>query len=141
MEEHNTYDNIHFNGCEMLLDHHHRRDEMQWRIIQFTVPLWDLSVVEYKLDDGNHGGTNPYRYMPKVPALFVRTKNKTIHWQKPRTYFPTDVLELEFGSKQIDGLEEKLNKISAAFMHAHELCKSQAPKVLPTPDTPPDGSG
>ena len=137
----NKYDNIHFNGCEMLLDHNHRRDEMKWRVIQFSVPLWDLASAEVKLDDGNHGGDNPYRYTPKVPALFIRTRTKSIHWQKPKTFFPTDVLELEFGAKSSDHLDDTLNQLSAAFMHAHDLCASQAPKETPTPANTSEGSG
>ncbi len=128
----NTYTDVKFESCKVTFTHHHQMNEGRIVNVGCTIPLWDISSVGYKMDDGVHNGNQYFHYAPLVPSLWINTRGRSIHWARPRVAMDTDVADLDFGGdltgKPGPTMENTMEGIAKAFQHAVDLCAAQAPK-------------
>ena len=118
-----TYSNLQFNGCQLAIDKASVSNDRHREVI-YTIPLWDLGSVAYQVDEGS----KQFKYTPAVPALFFRSRTKSMHWGRPRSYVATDLIEIEFGRDPGFG-KEKIIQLGDAFQHLASLCASQKPQT------------
>lgn len=122
-----SYDNLQLNNCELTIDMS-AVSNGRTRQLLYSIPMGDLATATYQVDEGNL----QFKYTPVVPALFLRSHTKSMHWGRTGQEVPgkenvaTDLVELEFGSVPSFG-QKKIEKLGNAFMHMANLCASQAP--------------
>lgn len=118
-----SYSNLELNNCQLAINKASVSNDRHREVI-YTIPLWDLSSVTYQVDEGS----KQFKYTPTVPALFFRSRTKSMHWGRPRSYVATDLIEIEFGRDPSFG-KEKIVQLGDAFQHLGSLCASQKPQV------------
>jgi hypothetical protein len=122
-----SYDNLQLNNCEMTIEQSSVSYGRQRQLL-YIIPLGDLATATYQLDEGNV----QFKYTPAVPALFLRSHTKSMHWGRTGQEVPgkesvaTDLVELEFGSVPSFG-QNKIEKLGNAYMHMANLCAAQTP--------------
>ena len=118
-----TYSNLQFNSCQLEINKASVSNDRHREVI-YTIPLWDISSVAYQVDEGS----KQFKYTPAVPALFFRSRTKSMHWGRPRSYVATDLIEIEFGRDPGFG-KEKIIQLGDAFQHLASLCAAQKPQT------------
>ena len=118
-----SYSNLQFDNCQLTIDKASVSNDRHREVI-YTIPLWDLNSVTYQVDEGS----KQFKYTPTVPALFFRSRTKSMHWGRPRSYVATDLIEIEFGRDSSFG-KEKIIQLGDAFQHLGNLCAAQRPKA------------
>jgi len=134
----NSYVNLQMADCQMVIDQVFRNNQRPENHLKYTVPLWDIASADYEL---NHG-TKQFKYTPAVPALFLHSRNSQFHWTKPKTFYPTKLVEIQFG-RDPNFTRAKIVQLGNAFMHLQELCAPMAPATPaanPAPAASPKAS-
>jgi len=116
------YSNLELHDCSLTIDKTAQSNDIQ-RKARYTIVLGDLSSAAYQLDEGS----KQFKYTPAVPALFLRSRTKSMHWERPRSYVATDLVEIEFGRDPGFG-KDKIDRLAGALLHLRELCASQTPR-------------
>jgi hypothetical protein len=114
-----SYSNLQLDNCQLTIDKTSVSNDRHREVI-YTIPLWDLNSVTYQVDEGS----KQFKYTPTVPALFFRSRTKSMHWGRPRSYVATDLIEIEFGRDSSFG-KEKIIQLGDAFQHLGNLCAAQ----------------
>lgn len=117
-----TYSNLVLHDCALTIDKTAQSNDIQ-RKAKYTIALGDLSSAAYQIDEGS----KQFKYTPAVPALFLRSHTKSMHWERPGSYVATDLIEIEFGRDPSFG-KDKIDQLAGAFLHLGELCAAQTPR-------------
>lgn len=115
--------NLEVHDCQMTIEKTYQNNSRSPRKVHYTIPLWDLASATYEIDKGSE----QFKYTPAVPALFLRSHTKSMHWGRPRSYVATNLVEIEFGRDPNFG-KDKINQLAKAFQHLGDLCAAQTPK-------------
>jgi len=118
------YSNLELHNCSLTVDKTTQSGDRQ-RKAKYTIALEDLSSAAYQLDEGS----KQFKYTPAVPALFLRSRTKSMHWERPRSYVATDLIEIEFGRDPGFG-KDRIDRLAEALLHLGDLCAAQAPPVI-----------
>jgi hypothetical protein len=118
-----SYGNLEFHDCQITIEKTYQNNSRSPRKVRYTIPLWDLASATYEVDKGSE----QFKYTPAVPALFLRSHTKSMHWGRPRSYVATNLVEIEFGRDSSFG-KDKINQLAKAFQHLGDLCAAQSPK-------------